>query len=477
MQNLPLLRSSRYDGENLRIGLPRGRDANHAMPKIFATLRFQLPAVVLGVFVGILFLLMLFFHEMTIILVKTRQLAESAEVNDRVSSWINTLSASARERTKLMSLGNESYLRSFQVTLNEASDIYREIENIGADTLAGSIRQLHELHDKHLEYMELLDGFAKDQAIRRLTARADSARAAAAAVSAPSHLQPGKEGLKRGGKHTKALRMASRSPRPGRVRGGAKGTPSPMRATALSMRGGSAPKRVAMPPPEPPKQIELDSATNETFKNYEQVLREGLSAAQELMRGERKDKLTSLRNSVGRAKDRLIYSLLLLLAMVGYVAVILKWKILDPMGKLKQGAMEIGKGSLGYQVNVTSRNEMGELAEVFNHMSLQLDQKRNAEVRLRRLEAIEQIVRSVNHEINNPLMIISGNAEFLLAVLENADDNLRSKLDSIIAEVRRIFLVTQRLKEIREPITQDYIGDKDQMIDLARASQVRPREV
>jgi nitrogen fixation/metabolism regulation signal transduction histidine kinase len=232
----------------------------------------------------------------------------------------------------------------------------------------------------------------------------------------------------------------------------------------------------AAPSPESAKQIDLDSATNETFKGYESILREGLSAAQETMRAERKDKLQSLRNSVGRAKDRLIYSLLLLLAMVGYVAVILKWKILDPMGKLKQGAMEIGKGSLGYQVNVTSRNEMGELAEVFNHMSLQLDQKRNAEMRLKRLEAIEQIVRSVNHEINNPLMIISGNAEYLLAVLEGADASLRSKLDSIIAEVRRIFLVTQRLKEIREPITQDYIGAKDQMIDLARASQVRPRE-
>jgi nitrogen fixation/metabolism regulation signal transduction histidine kinase len=441
------------------------------MPKLFATLRFQLPAVVLGVFVGILFLLMLFFHEMTIILVKTRQLAESAEVNDRVTGWLNALSSSARERTKLMSLGNDSYLRSFQVTLNEANDQYREIENIGPDTLAGSTRQLRDLHDKHLEYMELLDGFAKDQAIRRLAARADSARAATA-MQAPvpaRSLQTGKAAHKRAGKQARTPRIATRSPRPARSHGAAKGAPQPKRETPSS-------QRMALAPSEPPKQVEMDSATNETFKNYELVLREGLSAVQEVMRAERKDKLQSLRNSVGRAKDRLIYSLLLLLAMVGYVAVILKWKILDPMGKLKQGAMEIGKGSLGYQVNVTSRNEMGELAEVFNHMSLQLDQKRNAEVRLRRLEAIEQIVRSVNHEINNPLMIISGNAEFLLAVLENGDESVRSKLDSIIAEVHRIFLVTQRLKEIREPITQDYIGDKDQMIDLARASQVRPKD-
>jgi hypothetical protein len=450
------------------------------MPKIFHTLRFQLPAVVLGVFVGTLFLLMLFFHEMTIILVKTRQLAESAEVNDRVSGWISNLSVCARERTKLMSLGEESYLRSFQVALNEVNDRYREIETVGPDTLAGSTRQLRDMRDKQIEYMELLDGFAKDQAIRRHAARADSAHSAAAAVSAAPAIPSVAAGIPRASKEAASKEAYKRGVKPARTDRTAKAARkgSRMAAPRFAKRA-AAPKRIAAGPARPPeavKQIELDSATNETFKGYEAILREGLAAAQETMRAERTDKLLSLRNSVGRAKDRLIYSLLLLLAMVGYVAVILKWKILDPMGRLKQGAMEIGKGSLGYQVNVTSRNEMGELAEVFNHMSLQLDQKRNAEMRLKRLEAIEQIVRSVNHEINNPLMIISGNAEYLLAVLENADDSLRSKLDSIIAEVRRIFLVTQRLKEIREPITQDYIGSKDQMIDLARASQVRPRE-
>ncbi len=422
------------------------------LPKIIHTLRFQLPAVVLGVFVGILFLLMLFFHEMTIILVKTRQLAESAEVNDYVVSWLTTLSSSARERTKLMSLGNESYLRSFQVTLNEVNDLYREIERIGPDSAAGSTQQLRSLHDKHLEYMELLDGFAREQTIQMLAARARAEAVPVATVAAPAKRTSAKASGKRLGKHGKpAPRMARKSP----------------------YRGGHT---SPIPASEAVKQIELDSAKNETFKGYEQALREGLYMAQETMRAERKDKLHSLRNSVGRAKDRLIYSLLLLLAMVGYVAIILKWKILDPMKSLKQGAMEIGKGSLGYQVNVTSRNEMGELAEVFNHMSLQLDQKRNAEMRLKRLEAIEQIVRSVNHEINNPLMIISGNAEYLLAIMESADDGLKNKLNSIVGEVRRIFLVTQRLKEIKEPITQDYIGSKDQMIDLARASQVRQRD-
>jgi nitrogen fixation/metabolism regulation signal transduction histidine kinase len=209
---------------------------------------------------------------------------------------------------------------------------------------------------------------------------------------------------------------------------------------------------------------------------FEQAAREGLFHTQEIMREERRDKLMSLRNSVGRSKDRLFYSLFLLLGMVGYLAIILKWKILDPMKSLRKGVVEIGQGALGHQIKVGTLNEIGELAVVFNHMSLQLEEKRNAETRLRRLEAIEQIVRSVNHEINNPLMIISGNAEYLLAVLESSDESTKSKLQCIVSEVRRIFLVTQRLKEIKEPLVEDYIGNNDQMIDLARSSQIRKRD-
>ncbi|MEO7427101.1 MAG: HAMP domain-containing protein [Fibrobacteria bacterium] len=455
------------------------------MAKIFHSLRFQLPAVVLGVFMGILFLLMLFFHEMTGILVKTHQLAESAEINDYVASWITSLSSSARERTKLMSLGNESYLRTLQVTLNEVSDVYGEIESIGPDSAAASTQQLRSLHDKHLEYMQRLDAFAKEQTIRMLSNHTKSSAAPTpvpAAVGAPARPT---------GKHVRAAvgKSAMRNSAHPSVRTSSKpvsrglaGSRSTLRGAKSLPRAAQAQKRKFAPLPAPApaevaKQIDLDSATNEGFKAYETALREGLFLAQETMRGERKDKLNSLRNSVGRAKDRLIYSLLLLLAMVGYVAVILKWKILDPMKCLKHGALEIGRGSLGYQVKVASRNEIGELAEVFNSMSVKLDEKRNAEMRLRRLEAIEQIVRSVNHEINNPLMIISGNAEYLLAVMERADEGLKSKLYAIVGEVRRIFLVTQRLKEIKEPVTEDYIGTQDQMIDLLRSSQIRPRDL
>lgn len=439
-----------------------------SLGKIVHSLRFQLPAVAVGVFVGMLFLLMLLFHQMGRILIKTRQLAQSAEVSDMVSNWNAVLSSSARERTKLMSLGKESYLRSFQVSLNEINDIHRAILALNPDTLARSTREMRILHERHLEYMDLLGTFSKDQSSRRMARAAAEARAAvqAAAVEAPP---PARRKAAAG--RSARSRGAALARTPARVGKAARGR-APKAGKALKADRAAEPLKA----PEPPKEITLDSATNETFKAYEQTFREGLISVQEALRTERKDKLASLRNSVGRAKDRLIYSLLLLLAMVGCVAVILKWKILDPLKVLKEGAMEIGKGSLGHQVAVGARNEMGELAEVFNRMSVQLEQKQSTELRLKRLEAIEQIVRSVNHEINNPLMIISGNAEYLLAVLPQAGEDVRSKLGSIVNEAHRIFIVTQRLKEIKEPITENYIDDQDKMIDILRSSQILPRD-
>ncbi len=438
------------------------------MEKIFHSLRFQLPAVALSVFIGILFLLMLFFHEMTHIVVKTKQLAQSAEVSDHVGNWLNDISSSARDRTKLMSLGNEIYLRNLQVTLQGINTLYSDIEKVEAAPNIESSLQLSELHKKQLEYSELLDGFAKDHP-------KNSQQNLALLLPEEKKLKtPSKPILK-----SAAKKLSKKSPKKVLKKPG-KTSSKPLAKKPSKIKNKIATKITKKESfhleADPVKEIEVDTATNETFKAYEQSIREGLLQTQETIRSERTDKLQSLRNSISRAKDRLIYSLLLLLAIAGYMAFVIKWKILDPMAVLKTGVVAIGKGSLGYQVEIRSKNEMGELAEVFNRMSIELDQKQNSELRLKRLEAIEQIVRSVNHEINNPLMIISGNAEYLLAVLENSDPFIKSKLNYIIDEVRRIFIVTQRLKEIKEPISESYIGGKEEMIDLARSSQIIKRD-
>ncbi len=406
------------------------------MEKFIHSLQFQLSAVVLAVFWGILFFLVLLFHEISSIAIKTHELAQSAEVNDCVTSWNTRISTSARERTKFMALGEESYLVSYRNALMQANELFDQIQNIGINEVLPSARALKILHEKNIVYAQILDKFSIEY---HQTQSSVSIIPVAAAPKAK---------LKK-----KFLSKAMRKNKPLKI---------------------SLQDKSLLLPPTPISFI--DESKNTLFKNYESDLREGLTRAQAIMGSERQEKMNSLKNSIGLARDRGFYSLLLLLGLIGYLGFILKWKILDPLKVVERGAFQIAEGNLGYQIHVNSKNEIGELARDFNHMSSQLDKNQNSEVRLKRLETIDQIVRSVNHEINNPLMIISGNAEFLLAVWPHADEMTRNKLTSIINETQRIFTVTQRLKEIREPVTENYIDERDKMIDILRSSQVLKRD-
>jgi len=91
---------------------------------------------------------------------------------------------------------------------------------------------------------------------------------------------------------------------------------------------------------------------------------------------------------------------------------------------------------------------------------------REAEIVAERLEAVRETAITVNHEVNNPLTTILGAAQVLLMSQENLSDRVRDRLQMIEREVKRIAKVTQRLKELDELKTDDYITDGPKMLDL-----------
>ncbi len=220
----------------------------------------------------------------------------------------------------------------------------------------------------------------------------------------------------------------------------------------------------------------IDRNQNELFKSYELEIRDGLTELQITLSQERKQELVNFETSMANMKRRLILSMMPLMIVLALVLLMLDLKVFHPISSLERAAAAVGEGNLGLQVRIRNQDEIGRLTKVFNQMSTQLKVKQDDQVKLDKLEAISHVVRSVNHEINNPLMIISGNAEFLNMMLDNLDNSMRAKLDGIIHEVNRISSITKRLKEIREPVTENYTGDNDQMIDLARASSIFRRE-
>jgi signal transduction histidine kinase len=126
-------------------------------------------------------------------------------------------------------------------------------------------------------------------------------------------------------------------------------------------------------------------------------------------------------------------------------------QVLRPVAELTGALRRFGRELSVAPLPITRRDELGEVAEAFNEMALQLDAaRRRLQIETERVVELEQQVRraatlavagrlasALAHEVGTPLNIISGRAEGLLKGLPS-DDPAREDLKSIIGQIDRI---------------------------------------
>ncbi len=86
------------------------------------------------------------------------------------------------------------------------------------------------------------------------------------------------------------------------------------------------------------------------------------------------------------------------------LGVVLARALTQPIGELMHATRAIAQGKLGHQVTVRTRDELGELATAFNHMSADLAHARDQR---------RQLTADIAHDLRTPLSIILGHAEAL----------------------------------------------------------------
>lgn len=145
--------------------------------------------------------------------------------------------------------------------------------------------------------------------------------------------------------------------------------------------------------------------------------------------------------------------------------------ITNALRRLKQSATRMGEGDLHFEAQGYPDDEIGELAGAFSTMADNLREAQEELVRSKRLAAIGQVVASVNHEINNPLMIISGNAQLLEMALADDPEQCR-RAQTIVEEAERISAVTRKLRDMRNPVVEHYTAsDNEEMINIDKSSR------
>lgn len=81
-----------------------------------------------------------------------------------------------------------------------------------------------------------------------------------------------------------------------------------------------------------------------------------------------------------------------------------------------------------------------------------------------RAEAVRQTAVTLNHEINNPLTVVLGNAELLLMKEDQLPEEVKVRLKTIITAGLRIRDAVSRLSTVTEAQSKSY-DSRIQMID------------
>jgi len=176
-------------------------------------------------------------------------------------------------------------------------------------------------------------------------------------------------------------------------------------------------------------------------------------------------------------RDLLSNMLILSLVLLTCAALLsLFWSrlITRPLELLSQATQELGKGRFNINVAPSSRDEIGELAESFNTMALELDgrekalkQTQAALVHSEKMAAFGQLGAGIAHEVKNPLAGILGLTQLCLRKAEDGTP-LHRNLSLIEKETKRCQMIMDNLLRFaRKEEVDFYLVDINDVIRAA----------
>ena len=140
-----------------------------------------------------------------------------------------------------------------------------------------------------------------------------------------------------------------------------------------------------------------------------------------------------------QARQSLLYTLVVLLVTTCLTAIVV-WRFTRPIKSLSIGARRIAGGDFSFRVPISGRqDEMGELSELFNDMTIKLARTRELEAQLYNAEkavVVSRLASAIAHEIRNPLNYINLTLDHLRVSFAPNDPEKQEKFASLTKQLK-----------------------------------------
>jgi len=126
-----------------------------------------------------------------------------------------------------------------------------------------------------------------------------------------------------------------------------------------------------------------------------------------------------------------------LLTMVYLLNLVFIRFVITPVSEITKMSKRIAEGSYGIQINNEYRDEIGDMVESINEMSLKIAQTEKIQ---------SEFISSISHELRTPLTAITGWGE-TLTYSDDLDEDSKRGIEIILKEARRLTKMVEELLE------------------------------
>ncbi|HOO25185.1 MAG TPA: HAMP domain-containing sensor histidine kinase [Clostridiales bacterium] len=134
------------------------------------------------------------------------------------------------------------------------------------------------------------------------------------------------------------------------------------------------------------------------------------------------------------------------LFVAGLVATLVSYRFTKPLSQMKDTAVALSKGEYSVKTNVSSQDEIGQLAQVLDSLSFRL---KEAEENRENLDKVrEAFVANISHELRTPVAVIRGSLELLLDNTVNNPAEILEYHQQMFSEIKHLERLVNDLLEL-----------------------------